>query len=371
MRTKIFLLGLLSLFVFCFASQAARAKRSNIVFIFDCSGSMYKTVRDGAIKTTRFAVAQEAFLKAMKELPTNNPNLYVSLMYYGAKRSCGDDTIKLIAPLARHDTAHRVLLQELVDAMKPGDFGSTPIARSIRKVGKIFKGHEKDVNTVVLITDGEEECEEKTAACKAVEKLSDDGLLTLSFVIGAFLGNQAKDAPPTVRCIGDFKTADNQSAFSKDFKYVMVNSIVPLQLPPPPPSKKGHVGRHVAAVPPPPPPPRVKLPGFLRVDVDAGRYDATWTLLITDSNGKNVTGGGQLMGGGAPQFGRSANRKLPAGKYIVKVTGVGGRDRSPRVCKQEVIIPEGGVKRLKLVLDKCRTGFDMPAFPGGGGFPFK
>lgn len=349
----------------------AGGKKSNMVFIFDCSGSMYKKVTHQGKQTTRFAVAQQAFLSAMNNLPTDNPNLNVSLMSYGVVKSCGDKTIKVIAPLAQHDLGHRVYLQELVDAMAPGEFGSTPIALSIRKSADIFKAHKDDINTLVLITDGEEECEAKTAGCAAVEKLSDDGLLTLSFVVGAFFGKQAKDAPPTIRCLGDFHTAENIADFEKGFKYVTVNSIVPAPLPlpppppPPPPRKKSEPPPH-----PPPPPPR---PGILRIDVDSGKHMDTWTLTITDPDGKNVTGGGQLMGGGAPQFGRSTNRKLMPGKYELKVSGVGGRDRSPRTCNKTVSVPDGGAIRVKFVLDKCKSGFEMPAFPDSGdsgGFPF-
>ena len=106
------------------------------------------------------------FSGLIQDLPSN---AQIAVRTYGrqqpsAKRDCGD--MDLMIPFGPN-TADRVLPG--VKALKPN--GITPIAASLQAAAKDFAGKEGQNNIIVLLSDGEEDCNgDPCAAAKAVHE---------------------------------------------------------------------------------------------------------------------------------------------------------------------------------------------------------
>lgn len=160
-----------------------------IELILDGSGSMKKKMKNGR---TRMAVAKEVLQGIIEKLPEG---VEVALRVYGhriregRKGACQDT--ELVYRFAKIDK--KKLIRQVM-AIKP--LGTTPIAYSLEQTIKDF-GEAPGIKTVILVTDGQEECGGDLKA--TVEGLRKQGLDVKLHIVGFTLADpkvqkQMKDA---------------------------------------------------------------------------------------------------------------------------------------------------------------------------------
>ena len=152
---------------------ASLAAPPRIALVLDASGSMKKKLG----KKSRMAVAKEVLSDLVKGLP---PDVEVALRTYGhrvregRKGDCVDT--ELVYPFSKLD---KKKLLAKIRAIKP--LGTTPIAYSLLQTAGDF-GKAEGEKTVILVTDGKEECGGDLA--KTVEELRAKGLDVRLHVVG-------------------------------------------------------------------------------------------------------------------------------------------------------------------------------------------
>ena len=126
------------------ASKATKTPVKNIIFIFDCSGSMMEKTPDGKQKIT---VARQAFADLANKLSSD---LEVGVVAFGHQGSPAKDGIEVLRKLRPFDKVEVVLsIAKLVPK------GKTPIAASLL----VAAGQLTDktgAGSIVLISDGKE-----------------------------------------------------------------------------------------------------------------------------------------------------------------------------------------------------------------------
>src|SRR5712692_2106183 len=129
--------------------ETARA-RTNVELIIDDSGSMAQRIEG----QSKVAIAKKVLSGFIRDLP---PDAQIAVRTYGRvhpshERDCSD--MELMTPFGPN-AAGRVLPG--VEALKPN--GMTPIAASLEAAGaNDFAGKEGQNNIIVLLSDGEEDC---------------------------------------------------------------------------------------------------------------------------------------------------------------------------------------------------------------------
>ena len=109
------------LVVFGISAMGHAAGKSNLVLIFDASGSMWGQI-DGKAKIT---IAKEAMALIVKDLPGD---INVGLVAYGHRREGDCDDVETLIPLG---PLNRKAFLHKVNALNPK--GKTPMVRSIQK----------------------------------------------------------------------------------------------------------------------------------------------------------------------------------------------------------------------------------------------
>ncbi len=207
---KFWAILLLNLILLNAAFPQARPKKeiplTRILFVFDCSLSMIGKWESG----TKMDVSKKILLQTMDSLQKLD-NLEVALRMYGhqsplqPQRDCKDT--KLEVPFSKNNFAQ---IKNKIKLAQPK--GTTPIAYSLEQSGADFPTCADCRNIIILITDGEEECEGDPCAVSAA--LQSKGIVLKPFVIGIGLDdNFAK----TFECIGKYFDATNE----KSFQYAM------------------------------------------------------------------------------------------------------------------------------------------------------
>jgi Ca-activated chloride channel homolog len=143
------------------AAPAAHAQ-DNVLFIFDASGSMKQ--RAGA--ESRVATAKKAMDAALKEVPEGTR---LGLLMFGHRRANDCTDLELVSPIGADDAAAINRRIQSVDAK-----GETPIAESLRQAARSFAALKGQNNSIVLVTDGIEEC--KGDPCAAAREIKASGL---------------------------------------------------------------------------------------------------------------------------------------------------------------------------------------------------
>ena len=157
---------------------AGKAVYPEMMFILDASGSMWGKI--GA--ETKIEAARRVMKEAIPALPEE---VKVGLTAYGHNRKGDCNDIEVLVPVGSGD---RNDLLTKVEAIKPK--GKTPIAGSLRKVTDLLKNKEEET-TVVLVSDGEETCDDDP--CGAVKKLKESGLNFVLHVVGYGVNAQQKE----------------------------------------------------------------------------------------------------------------------------------------------------------------------------------
>jgi len=167
--------------------EASALADSNVLFIFDSSGSMKKKLASGE---TRFAVAQRAMADALATIPAD---VRVGLLLYGHRKAKDCKDIELVSPIGADDAA---TIAKTIKDLKPK--GETPIAESLKQAARSFAALKGQANRIVLVTDGIEEC--KGDPCAAAQDVKDAGLDLVVDVVGFTLTDEQARA---VQCISD------------------------------------------------------------------------------------------------------------------------------------------------------------------------
>lgn len=141
----------------------------NVLLIVDVSGSMNEAMSG----STRMEIAKRIMTKYVDALPAS---MKAGLMTYG-NADCGDESIQLLVPLAQYN--HDALKAQIA-ALEPR--GSTPIALAIAKAMEFLKGLERENNSMIIVSDGQESC--GGDPIKAITDLRESGASPEVTVIG-------------------------------------------------------------------------------------------------------------------------------------------------------------------------------------------
>lgn len=174
---------------------------TRVLFVFDASNSMKTKHGD----KTRIQGAKELFYKFIDSL-SKQKNMVFALRMYGhtVKYPPGDcKDSKLVVPFAKGNAA---LIKSKVSEAQPT--GITPIEHSLTEAANDFPDT-KAINTIILITDGIEECEGDP--CKARQKLMEKGIVVKPFIIGIGL---TPEQIKTFECVGDYYDFDDTNTLT-------------------------------------------------------------------------------------------------------------------------------------------------------------
>jgi Mg-chelatase subunit ChlD len=163
----------------------ARAE-SNIMIIVDASGSMKKAV-DGE---PRMTAAKRVLAETLANMP---PDVRLGLMIYGHRRAKDCSDIELVAPIATEDNES---LANRIRNLKAR--GETPIAQALERAAKSFAALKDDQNSIVLVTDGVEEC--GGDPCAAARAIRESGIGLRVDVVGFTLNAKQREL---VQCVAD------------------------------------------------------------------------------------------------------------------------------------------------------------------------
>ncbi len=159
---------------------------TNVLFIVDASGSMKKLVGE----EQRMDVAKKVLGETLTGMPAD-ANL--GLLVYGHRKAKDCKDIELVAPIGGEDAAS---ISKTIAGLKP--IGETPIAESLKNAAKSFKAFKGQQNSIILVTDGLEECQGNP--CAAAQELKDAGLDVAVNIVGFTLGAEEGKA---LQCVAD------------------------------------------------------------------------------------------------------------------------------------------------------------------------
>lgn len=181
---RIGLLRVLSVVAIAMLPAAALAE-TNVLFIFDTSGSMKRTVEGGQ---TRMTVAKRAMSAALKDMPKE---ARLGLMLYGHRRAKDCKDIETVSSIGVDDAD---TLVRRIEALQPK--GETPIAAALEQAVRSFAALKGQNNQIVLVTDGIEECGDDP--CAAVRLVVALGLGVKAHIVGFTLDDKQRAA---IECI--------------------------------------------------------------------------------------------------------------------------------------------------------------------------
>lgn len=183
-------------------SQVYKPTVSRVLFLLDVSGSM-KEEWNGKRK---YDVARELLYKLIDSVERKNPNVEFAVRAFGfqnprADKNCRDS--KLIVPFAKNNAAN---IRSALDRISPQ--GMTPIAYSLLQSPADFPADAKSLNSIVIITDGNENCEGNP--CKSTRLLIDKKISVRPFIVGLDVGEKNAEQ---FKCIGTFLDTKTDTAF--------------------------------------------------------------------------------------------------------------------------------------------------------------
>jgi Ca-activated chloride channel homolog len=215
MKKKIYFLSTtfyLLLTAYCLLPTASHSQTTRVLFVFDASNSM-KTMYDGK---PRIEHAKTLFYKFIDSLD-NLKNYEFALRMYGntVKYPPGDcNDSKLIVPFEKNN------IQKIKDAVKQVQpTGITPIEHSLTQAATDFPDV-KSINTIILITDGIEEC--GGDPCKARIALQEKGIILKPCIIGIGLTPEQAKA---FDCVGNYFSYEEPDVFKNSVDYITTQKL--------------------------------------------------------------------------------------------------------------------------------------------------
>ncbi len=184
MKPLLVLILILSFIVSQYGWSQVKVKQQKplirILFIFDASNSMQAKYNE----LPRIDNAKKVFVDFIDTL-SKKTNIEFALRALGhtVQYPPGDckDT-KLLVPFSKNNLNQ---IKTAIATLKPT--GTTPLEHALTESAKDFPDN-KAINTVILITDGVEEC--SGDPCKAKQALFDKGVVLKPFIIGIGLTNE-------------------------------------------------------------------------------------------------------------------------------------------------------------------------------------
>lgn len=187
-------------------------KKTRILFIFDCSGSMLAKWEGSELRID----AAKRILAELVDSLKKEKNLELALRVYGHQydrkyNNCEDSKLEVGFAAGNHE-----ILKKKIGALQPK--GNTPIAYSLQQTAQDFptSANPNVKNVVLLITDGLESC--KGDPCAVSLALQKNKVFLKPFIVG--LG-KLEDYGKELECIGKFVTASD----SKTLKDVLYSAI--------------------------------------------------------------------------------------------------------------------------------------------------
>ena len=153
-----------------------------VVVVMDYSSSMLQDDADED-GTTRLQAAEAATLNLIDKAPDGAD---LGVVVYGANtvEDCADiETVQSVAPLAKGDLKKKI---EALNAV-----GETPIGAALLHAAEELKDHSGE-KSIILVSDGEENCSEPPA-CEAAQDLAERGIDLTVHTIGFKVNDQARD----------------------------------------------------------------------------------------------------------------------------------------------------------------------------------
>lgn len=195
------------------AKAAAVVKKTRILFLLDCSGSMLADM-DG---DTRMNVAKRMLGELIDSLSTK-PNLEMGLRAYGHQSDRSDvdcyDSKLEVGFWPKNNVAIKNKLKTLQAR------GNTPISYSLEQCAKDYPKDPNAENIVILITDGLESCNRDPCAVAAA--LRSKNINLKPFIIG--LGSDA-DFKAAFSCVGQYFDAKSASGFKSVLRKIVRQSL--------------------------------------------------------------------------------------------------------------------------------------------------
>lgn len=201
---RILWIALILIPAFSFAQArrpASEPQLTRILFIFDCSQSMFGRWESGI----KFDIARKMLLQSIDSI-SKIPNVDLALRMYGhqsslsPQRDCKDT--KLEVPFRKGNAA---AIKAKIQSANPK--GTTPIAYSLEQSGADFPD-DKARNIIIMVTDGVEECDGDP--CAVSEALQKRGIILRPFVIGIGLDPNFRKS---FECIGRYFDASSEASF--------------------------------------------------------------------------------------------------------------------------------------------------------------
>jgi Ca-activated chloride channel homolog len=196
------------LVIFGISTAGYAGSKSNLILIFDASGSMWGQI-DGKNK---IVIAKEAMDLIVNDLPQN---MNVGLVAYGHRRKGDCDDVQTLIPLSPLN-AEQFLAK--INDLTPK--GKTPMVRSIRKTAEAIK-HLEDETTILLVSDGEETCDPNP--CNFVAELKKMDIKFVLHVVGFDVGGNTEKQ---LKCMakaggGEYFPASNAKQLVKSLDTVI------------------------------------------------------------------------------------------------------------------------------------------------------
>lgn len=191
--------------VCCLHSQQSQVYKPNvnrILFVLDGSGSMKKEWEG----KTKFEKARELLSKIIDSVERKNPNVEFAVRVFGYQfprdqKNCKDS--KLLIPFAKNNGEK---INSSLRNISPK--GMSPVAYSIQLGAKDFPDDVKSLNSIILITDGEENCEGDP--CKISQDLIAKRITLKPFIVGLNVDSAKYDK---FKCMGTFYDTKDETSF--------------------------------------------------------------------------------------------------------------------------------------------------------------
>ncbi len=158
----------------------------NVMLIVDASGSMKKAV-DGE---PRMSAAKRVLAETLATMP---PDIRLGLLAYGHRKAKDCKDMELVSPIGAEDAG---TLAGKIQELNPK--GETPIAASLEMAAKSFAAFKGQENSIILVTDGIEEC--KGDPCAAASAIKAAGLDLKVNVVGFTLKPEQRKM---IACVAD------------------------------------------------------------------------------------------------------------------------------------------------------------------------
>ena len=209
------LLLLLSVFlsVSGFSQTKPVGNTKRILILLDGSGSMV----DPWNNTNKWEVAKKLVVKTIDSIQKAEPDVQIGIRVFGHQsprvaHDCEDS--KLEVPISKNSAS---AIKAKLNTLTPQ--GYTPIAYSLFLSAGDFISTE-GTNSIILITDGIENCEGDP--CASSDVLREKRITLKPFVIG--LGLKESDKK-NFECIGSYYDAGNEKAFSNAMSIVISQAL--------------------------------------------------------------------------------------------------------------------------------------------------